>query len=351
MADQTLDQQPAQSWLAAIPWKRLQSPWTVTLLIPVLVYFFDTDSLGPFLAFAMKAFMGTLPYILFAVALISYLKAAGAEGMIAKAFEGREVSMIFMAALFGGLAPFCSCEVIPFVAGLLAVGAPISAVMAFWLSSPLIDPPTLVLTANALGWDFAIAKAIAAVALGLFGGFIMMAASRAGAYQDILKPYKASGCCGLPKLDPNKTNWRPWTESDRRQVFWGEAQSNAQFLIKWLAMAYILESAMVLYVSQDVISQFLSQEGGIVSIVLAALIGMPAYLNSYVAPPFVSGLVAKGMGIGAGMSFILAGAISSIPAMAAVWALVKPRVFFSYIALGLSGAIIGGVLYQLYAGI
>ena len=41
--------------------------------------------------------------------------------------------------LLGALAPFCSCEVIPFISALLAVGAPLSAVMAFWLASPLMD--------------------------------------------------------------------------------------------------------------------------------------------------------------------------------------------------------------------
>ena len=40
--------------------------------------------------------------------------------------------MIFMAALMGELAPFCSCEVIPFIAALLSLGTPISGVMAFW---------------------------------------------------------------------------------------------------------------------------------------------------------------------------------------------------------------------------
>ncbi len=42
--------------------------------------------------------------------------------MIAAAFEGREIKMIVMTALMGGLAPFCSCEVIPFIAALLPLG-------------------------------------------------------------------------------------------------------------------------------------------------------------------------------------------------------------------------------------
>ena len=84
----------------------------------------------------------------------------GAANVISSVFEGREIRMIVLAAVFGGLAPFCSCEVIPFVAALLAVGTPLSAIMAFWLASPLIDPPSLVITAGAMGWRFAIGKPI-----------------------------------------------------------------------------------------------------------------------------------------------------------------------------------------------
>jgi uncharacterized membrane protein YraQ (UPF0718 family) len=86
---------------------------------------------------------------------------------------------------------------------------------------------------------------------------------------------------------------------------------------------------------------------GVVPIAVAALVGMPAYLNSYVAPPLLAGLMEQGMSAGAAMSFMVAGAISSVPAMAAVWSLVKPQVFAVYLGLGVSGAIISGVLFQL----
>ncbi len=54
--------------------------------------------------------------------------------MIAVAFQGKEVRMIILASVVGGISPFCSCEIIPFVAALLAVGTPLSAVMALWLA-------------------------------------------------------------------------------------------------------------------------------------------------------------------------------------------------------------------------
>lgn len=325
----------------------LKTPWAVIVAILLAVAVLDPGNLRDTVVFAGRALAHTGQYILFAVLLLAYLKATGAEVMVARAFEGREVRMIFLAALFGGLAPFCSCEVIPFIAGLLALGAPLSAVMAFWLSSPLIDPPTLLITAGALGWPFALGKAVAAVALGLFGGFAVKALMRGGAFASPLRQAPSSGCCGCgaPRLD-EKPVWRFWGEAARRLRFREEFVSNGLFLLKWLALAYVLEALLVHYVPADLIAQVVGGDG-VGAIGIAALVGMPAYLNSYVAPPLLAGLMEQGMSAGAAMAFMIAGAVSSIPAMAAVWSLVKPRVFAVYLGLGVLGAVIAGVLFQL----
>jgi len=326
--------------------KWVKTPWAMIVAILVLVALLDPGNLTAVIQFAATALVSTGRYILFAVLLLAYLKATGAEVMVARAFEGREVRMIFMAALFGGLAPFCSCEVIPFIAGLLALGAPLSAVMAFWLSSPLIDPPTLLITAGALGWPFAIGKAIVAVALGLFGGFVIKALMQGGMFTSPLRIAPSTGCgCGAPKLDA-KPVWKFWQEQPRREHFRGEFVSNGIFLLKWLALAYVLEALLVHYVPADLIATLVGGEG-VLPIAIAALVGMPAYLNSYVAPPLLAGLIDQGMSNGAAMSFMVAGAVSSIPAMLAVWSLVKPQVFATYLALGISGAIVSGVLFQM----
>lgn len=342
MADTTETQtQPISR--AILPY--LKTPWALIAIIFASVALLDPGNLVETVRFAIFALAHTAPYIAFAVALLAYLKATGAEVMVANAFQGRETRMIFMAAVFGGLAPFCSCEVIPFIAGLLALGAPLSAVMAFWLASPLIDPPTLLITAAALGWPFAIGKAVSAVALGLFGGFIVKALMSQGAFVAPLRVYRPSGCCGCgPKTDGTPV-WRFWSEALRRNHFRAELLSNGLFLVKWLALAYSLEALLVSYVPAELIASLVGGDG-ILPIATAALVGMPAYLNSYVAPPLLAGLMTQGMSAGAAMAFMVAGAVSSIPAMAAVWSLVKPKVFAVYLLLGVSGAIVTGILFQ-----
>ena len=329
------------------PWKQwLSSPWAVVIVVPLLVFALDRPNALPVSSFAFKAFVGTLPYIIIAVIMIAWLKAAGAEAYVARAFEGRETRMIVYAALLGGLAPFCSCEVIPFIAGLLTMGAPLSAVMAFWLSSPLVDPPTLIITASALGWPFAIGKALAAIALGLFGGFAIKAMIASGLFTNPLRIRAGSGCgCGPNPFD-GKPAWAFWRQEERRDVFRDQFIENGLFLAKWLALAYVLEAMLVTYVPASLIVAAVGGEG-IGSIATAAIVGMPAYLNGYVAPPLLAGLMEQGMSAGAAMAFMVAGAVSSIPAMAAVWSLVRRDVFASYLGLGLVGAMVSGILFQL----
>ena len=328
----------------------LWSAWGLVLLIPFIVFIADAARFKEFLTIASSALAGTAPYIVFAVLLIAYLKATGAESLVATAFEGRENRMIVFAAFFGGLAPFCSCEVIPFVAGLLALGAPLSAVMAFWLSSPLIDPPSLMITAGALGWEFAIGKAVAAVFVGLLGGYGVKLVVRSGTFNSPLKKATASGCstgaCDVNTDFSQKPVWQFWKQAERIETFKSEGTTNAIFLFKWLAFAYILEALLILYVPASLIGSIVGGDG-FGSIVIGALVGMPAYLNSYAAPPLVAGLMEQGMSAGSAMAFMVAGAISSIPAMTAVWSLVKKQIFVAYLVFGVGGAILFGAVFAL----
>lgn len=53
------------------------------------------------------------------------------------------------------------------------------------------------------------------------------------------------------------------------------------------------------------------------------------------------------MSAGAAMAFMIAGSVSSIPAMTAVFALVRAQVFALYVLFGFLGAVLSGVIYAL----
>ena len=328
---------------------RIDRAWAAAALLLAGVAVLDRGGFVPVATFAADALAGTAPFILFAILAVALLKATGAETLLSRAFEGNEVRMIVLAAVLGGIAPFCSCQVIPFIAALLAVGAPLSAVMALWLSSPLMDPAMFSITAGTLGFDFALAKTAAAVMLGLGGGFLTMAFAKGPVFRDPLRTQpKVGGCCGVKKPFQGKPVWRFWTEGDRRATFRDTAVENGLFLLKWMTLAYVIEALMVRYVPAEAIAGVLGGSG-LWPILLGATVGAPAYLNGYAAVPLVDALLDAGMAPGAAMSFVIAGGVSSIPAAIAVWALVKQRVFAAYLGFGMGGALLAGLAWAVIA--
>lgn len=322
--------------------------WMASALILVLLIIFNPPQAVESTAFALAALLHTAPYLLLSIAIAAWAGATGADNLIAKAFTGAPLLMIGLGALAGGLSPFCSCGVIPLIAALLAMGVPLSAVMAFWLASPIMDPSMFVLTTGVLGLEFAVAKTLAAVGLGIFGGLVVHLVSHGGALADPLRDGVGNGGCGGAKMHaPKPIFWRFWAERERRAKFAKTAWTTTLFLAKWLFLAFLLESLMLAWIPAETVMATLGSDG-FVPIVTATLVGVPAYLNGYAALPLVGGLIEQGMAPGAGMAFLVAGGVTSIPAAMAVWALARPPVFALYIALSLTGAFSTGVLFQLW---
>ncbi len=325
--------------------------WFATAAIVTTLTLFNPAQGAQSIGFTARALLETAPYLFLSIGLAAYAGATGADGLIARAFTGAPVMMILIAAAFGGLSPFCSCGVIPLIAALLAMGVPLSAVMAFWLASPVIDPSMFALTVGVLGFEFAVAKTLAAIGLGLFGGYVTLALTRSGAFADPLREGVGNGGCGASSVrNPKPPVWAFWRDAERRKKFARTASTTTLFLAKWLTLAFVLESLMIAFVPADLVARAVGGEG-IGSILTATLVGVPAYLNGYAALPLVSGLVEQGMAPGAGLAFLVAGGVTSLPAAIAVWALAKRSVFFLYIAFALSGSLVSGLLFQAWVGL
>ena len=322
------------------------------LLLIFILAIVDKPQVIPSLLFTASSLWEMLPFFILAIVFAAYATATNASSLIAQVFTGNPVRATILAAFVGALSPFCSCGVIPLIAAMLGAGVPLAPVMAFWIASPIMDPEMFILTAAGIGLNFAVAKTFATIAMGLFAGFAVLFIQRYGFLSSPLQAHIAnsSGCatsCG-PDKDP-AVKWKFWQDADRKTIFWNESVTIAKFLGKWLTLAFFLESLMLAYVSSDWIVQYVGPDN-FFAIPLAAIVGAPSYLNGYAAIPLISGLLEIGMTPGAAMAFITAGAVSSIPAAIAVFALVKKPVFALYILLGLVGSIMTALLYQLSGG-
>lgn len=299
-------------------------------------------------AFVAGAVAKIAPFFIASIAIAAYATASGADNLIAKAFQGRTSATIVGASLMGALSPFCSCGVIPIIAALLAMGVPLAPVLAFCIASPLMDPAMFALTAGTLGFEFAVAKTVVAIGMGLLAGFGTYALTAAGYLAVPLRDGVGNGGCGGAKVRaPKDVVWAFWSEPARIEKARDSFVKNGLFLGKMLLLAFIIESLMVRYIPAGLIAQYLGGTGP-GAILLATLAGVPAYLNGAAALPLVGEMIRQGMAPGAGMAFLVGGGVTSIPAAMAVWAIMRPPVFAAYLAFSIVGAILAGLGYQLW---
>jgi hypothetical protein len=115
---------------------------------------------------------------------------------------------------------------------------------------------------------------------------------------------------------------------------------------KFMALAFLLEGLITLYVPEGWIAGILGS-GNPLNIITAALLGVPAYTTSLSALPMISGLLNQGMNPAAALAFLVAGPVTTLPAMAAVWPLVVSRVFVLYVSFALAGAVLIGYIYSI----
>lgn len=166
----------------------------------------------------------------------------------------------------------------------------------------------------------------------------------------------ASGCCGSDTgaaAGGARAGWTAALAAGLREVrprpFLRDMGVQGYRLGRWLVLAFVLEALILRYVPQAAIAGVLGDRSAF-AVVLAALVGIPLYLNNVSALPIVSGLLAQGMQPGAAVAFLIAGPVTTVPAMSAVWGVVTPRVFALYVGIGLMGAILLGALANLVLG-
>ena len=315
------------------------------------VYLYSPMQAWESVHFTLAALWGIFPFLLLSVLLAAALMASGADQVTARVFSGNVVKAIMMAALFGALSPFCSCGVVPLIAGLLLAGVPLAPVMAFWLASPIMDPELFILTTAGISLSFAIAKTLIAVGVGLMAGYLTLFLQRRGAFSSPLRQGLASDGCGCKCEDGGSPQdggsivWKFWREKERVEKFQDVGLSNLWFLLRWMTLAFLLESLMVAFISPESVAARLGGDS-VTSIVAAAIIGVPTYLNGYAAIPLIARLMEFGMLPGAAMSFVVAGSITSIPAAMAVYAIARKGVFAWYLLLAFAGAVGFSLFYQ-----
>ena len=353
--------------------------------------------------FVWQAIWHALPYFLISIFLAVLVNQLKLEGTIRRVFDNRIGIAIVLATVVGAFSPFCSCTVIPVIAGLLASGVPLAPVMSFWVASPTMDPEIFALTVGILGWPIAVVRLMATLLLSLGAGYATLVLSRAGVLawrkekEEVIEEMSLSvektntsaalstsvsccpptssipvaiqtsglalesipvaapaatscetGSCSIPlTVSAKEESWQTQLVTSFRNIdqsrFLHEVGKESWNIGRWLIIAFLLEALITLYVPQGTIAAVLGNSNNL-AVPLAAVIGIPLYLTNITALPIINGLLAQGMQPGAAIAFLIAGPVTTIPAMTAVWGVVNRRIFVLYLAVGLLGAMLLGIL-------
>jgi uncharacterized membrane protein YraQ (UPF0718 family) len=244
------------------------------------------------------------------------------------------------------------------IAGLLTAGVPLAPVMSFWIASPTMDPEIFTFTVSMLGWQLAVVRLAATLILSTAAGFGVHLLAKRGRLVHALRRQHPAACAAGGSCATAGSGGgvgvtvRPQTTLDlvRERVAGLDVRVVARdiareswLLGRWLLVAFALEAVIVATVPQETVASTLGS-GNLWSVPLAALIGVPLYVSNFTALPIVSGLLGQGMSSGAAIAFLLAGPVTTVPAMLAVRPLVRRDVFMYYLAVGVLGATVLGAL-------
>ena len=295
--------------------------------------------------FVVSAISSIGLFFILGISIASLIKTFHLDMYLRKAFEANKKASIPIASGTGTFSPLCSCGVIPAVAALLASGVPLAPIMAFWITSPLMDPESFVLTYGLLGKEMAVARVVAALGIGLTAGYTTLYFTNKGLLgNQVLKNFKT------PKplsINLEKDLSKPQIAIVRLFRFLINFKDLGIFVGKFILIAFVLEALMIKYVPMDWVGRALGSSNPYGPL-LAALIGVPAYASSISAMPIVRGLMDLGMDKGTALSFMIGGGATSIPAMVAVYSIVKVKTFALYITFSMVGAIVAGYLFRLF---
>jgi uncharacterized membrane protein YraQ (UPF0718 family) len=317
----------------------------------------------------------------------------------------------FLAAAAGAVIPICSCGIVPVLAGMVEAGIPLGPTMAFLIAAPMLNVPTVFMTAGILGWPMAVGRIVATFGIALAVGQVLSQWQRKHRnprrFLKIHIPPKLSpdlqqfafrfgmlamkhpegvaaeqlGAGSEPKLTlleegglVEQTREGLWKLSESEQaevktvgacavlpagdvVRGGLSQKLGEMLRMgirlfvqlngYLLLAVLIAGAIKVLLPTSLITAWV---GGTAlnSVLVAAAVAMLAYVCTYVEVPTALALMSKGMGPGATLAYLLGGPGLSLPSIAMLSGVFRPRVLALYVGVSFVGCVVAGYVYNLF---
>jgi hypothetical protein len=292
---------------------------------------------------AWEAFFSAAPWVLFGLLVAGLLHAFLPAQLVRRAMGGNSLGAVLRAALIGAPLPLCSCGVIPTALYLRREGAGRGPVLSFMISTPETSIDSVGITYALMGPVMAAVRPVAALLSAVVAGLgerLLGAADPGPDPGGGPKPVPATDLiaggqipgglcskCAPPPLPDKAGAGRRGLQNALRYSTVVLMQDLAPWLILGLGLAGLIGAL----VPPDFIRE-MNLGGGLLPMVLIALVATPMYMCSTASTPIAAALVLKGLSPGAALVFLLVGPATNAATMTAVWRFLGRRSLMIYLA-------------------
>ncbi|MCG4118308.1 organoarsenical efflux permease ArsP [Campylobacter coli] len=278
------------------------------------------------------------------------------EGMFRKQLSGDKISSYFKAIFLGALTPFCSCSTIPLLKAFLEARVKLSVCLAYLFTSPLINPIIFSMLSITFGLKLSLTYVVFLVFLIFIVSFVFSKFKEESFLKHIPKNtksniftqtthnpsnfiFKQKSCCA-------NTQDKPKNITINYKELFKESLKNYKKLLPYIVVAVFIGAFIHGFIPQEILQKYLNGNE-ILSIVLAAFLGIFLYLRVETIIPIGLALLQMGISQGAIMSFLIAGAGCSLPELILLKQMFKIKFLFLFVMIILGVAISFGIFINL----
>ena len=246
----------------------------------------------------------------------------------------------FMAALFGGITPFCSCSSVPLFIGFVKGGIPLGVTLTFLIASPLVSEVAIAMFLGSFGVKATLIYVISGTVLSMIAGYILGRMRLEPYLSDWVKNAQMQSNAQSERWEVEKTPFLKRLPTITKES-WGIVRGVLFYIIIGIGIG----AAMHGYVPEGFFEQYLSSENWW-GVPLAVVLAVPMYANPASVVPVIEVFAAKGIPLGTAIAFMMAIIGLSIPEATMLkkvmtWRLVG--IFFGVVTLLI---IISGYLFN-----
>jgi len=237
------------------------------------------------------------------ISSIGFLRSFVSQNKVRRWLEGKpEILSNIAASLFGALTPFCSCSSIPLFLSFIKAGLPLGATFSFLIASPLINEYLVVLMIGFFGFKITGFYIVSGLVIGILSGLVI---GRMKLEKNIEKDFRYETVTAIEdEIFPNL----------KSRVLYGinEGWAIVKNIWKWVLFGVGVGAIIHNYIPSEFI-QGLLDAGGIFTVPLATIIGIPMYGGCAAIVPIAVVLFKKGLPLGTALAFMMAVSALSLP--------------------------------------